>query len=105
MLSNPGNNYLQSHESTGSKKPIAQPNEATNKDQAGAKGGRGAAPINLAAIWPQFSLDIKELVEDVFISNAREDKKKALVKNLADIRQQEINKKVSTYILYIAKSR
>jgi len=38
-------------------------------------------------------LDIVDVGEDVFISNAREDKKKALEKNAADLRQIEINKK------------
>jgi len=41
-------------------------------------------------------LNIVEVPEDAFIINAREDKKKALEKNAADARQQEINKKVSS---------
>ncbi len=42
-------------------------------------------------------MDIKEVQEEQFIINARDEKKKALEKKVYDDRQQEINRKVSIF--------
>jgi len=46
-------------------------------------------------MWKQFPLNLKDVPEDQFIINAREDKKKAIEKIVNDVRQQEIARKIN----------